>query len=101
MPWEWYLGPDGDRNDAFAAIDRAADYTDLPPAIVITAEFDPLRDEGEAYAKKLKDAGVPVELRRYDGVIHGFFSMGDMIAKGKTAVQHATGALRKAYGQSS
>ena len=41
------------------------------------------------------------ELRRYDGVIHGFFSMGDMIAKGKTAVQHATGALRKAYGQSS
>jgi acetyl esterase len=99
--WDHYLATDGDAENPYAAPLRSSDLRGLPSATVITAEFDPLRDEGEAYARKLKDAGVPVELRRYDGVIHGFFSMGDMITKGKTAVQFATDALRKAYGQSS
>lgn len=62
------------------------DFKGLPPTLVITAEFDPLRDEGEAYAKKLAEAGVEVERIRYDGTIHGFVSMSKMIDKGKEAL---------------
>ena len=100
MEWFWnhYLTSDADADNPYAAPLRATDLRGLPPATVVTAEFDPLRDEGEAYAARLKEAGVPVDLRRYDGVIHGFFSMGDILAKGKVAVQSATDSLRKAFG---
>jgi acetyl esterase len=68
----------------------------VPPALVITAECDPLRDEGEAYATRLQAAGVDAKASRYDCVIHGFFSMGDLVPEGKAAIDEAAEALRAA-----
>src|SRR4029077_8083122 len=75
-----------------------ANLRGLPPAFVLTAEFDPLRDEEEAYAAKLRAAGVRVESRRYDGQLHGFFQMGGVMDKGKEAIDHAAAALSAALG---
>ncbi len=72
----------------------ADDLANLPPAFVLTAEFDPLHDEGEAYADALRKAGSPVTVKRYDGLIHGFFGMGSLIDAAKVAVDDAGAALR-------
>jgi len=98
MLWFWnhYRASDADRNNPYACPLQAKDLRGLPPALVITAEFDPLRDEGEAYAARLEEAGVAVKLSRYDGMIHGFFSMSLILDKGKAAVAEATQALRSA-----
>jgi acetyl esterase len=98
MKWYWdqYLGPDGDGHDPFASPLRAADLSGLPPAMVITAEFDPLRDEGEAYGRRLKEAGVPATVTRYDGVFHGFFGLGAFVDGAKQANEDAYAALRTA-----
>jgi acetyl esterase len=69
----------------------------LPPAFVLTAECDPLRDQGEAYAARLERAGVRVQLKRYDGMIHPFFSLGGIIDSGRAAVADAASALREAF----
>ena len=73
-----------------------ADLAGLPPAFVITAECDPLRDQGEAYAMKLWEAGVEARLKRYDGAIHAFFTMAGVVDSGKQAIADAGAALRAA-----
>ena len=78
----------------YACPDRAATLKGLPPAFTITAEFDPLRDEGEAYAARLREEGVPSVLKRYSGVTHGFFGMPMQVDQAKHAIEEA--ALRYA-----
>lgn len=73
-----------------------ADLHGLPPAFIQTAECDPLRDQGEAYAKKLERADVAVQLKRYDGMFHPFFSLAGIIDGGKEAIADAAAALRGA-----
>jgi acetyl esterase len=97
--WDHYLGPDGDGTDPHASPIRASDLSGLPPAVVITAEFDPLRDEGEAYADALEAAGVPVVARRYDGMIHGFVSMPMVFPEADDAVARIADAVRAAQSE--
>jgi acetyl esterase len=94
-----YLRNDADRRNPLASPLFTANFTGLPPALIITAEFDPLRDEAEDYGQKLREAGVPVQVSRYEGMVHGFISMGDIIDKGKQGVAEAAAALKKAFAQ--
>jgi len=74
---------------------RAASLAGLPPALVITAGFDPLRDEGAAYAARLVDAGGRVDYVSYGGMIHGFMPMGRLIDTGNRAISHVAASLRQ------
>ena len=100
MEWYWslYLQDQADAASPLAAPMRAQDLSGLPPALVMTAEFDPLRDEGEAYATRLEQAGVPTTCIRYDGLIHGFFGRLADFDKAKVAVSDAGSALKAAFG---
>ena len=99
MRWYWdhYVPDPADRTHPWASPLRATDLTGLPPAMVLTAENDPLRDEGEAYAARLAAAGVPTVARRVEGVIHGFMNLGNTTPKGAAAVAEAAAALREAF----
>jgi acetyl esterase len=92
-----YLPSDVDRKNPYISPLWAPDLKNLPPTLVITAEFDPLRDEGEMYAARLKEAGVKVESSRYDGMIHGFFQMTGALNGGKKAIEQIAAALRAAF----
>ena len=96
--WDQYAPSPVARAHAYASPLRAQDLRGLPAATVITAEFDPLRDEGETYAARLREADVAVRLSRYSGMIHGFFTMTTVFDQAKQAMNEAAAALRGAFG---
>lgn len=93
----YYLRTAVDAKDAYASPLFAENLSGLPPAMVMTAEFDPLRDEGEAYARRLEEAGVPVTLRRWEGQIHGSQSFSKLLPAAKEYADMVHEALRGAY----
>ncbi|HEX6753508.1 MAG TPA: alpha/beta hydrolase [Solirubrobacterales bacterium] len=95
---DWFEGhyiPDGcDESDPRISMMRAPDPSSLPPAYVATAGFDPLRDEGEVYASRMREAGVKVALQRHPGLIHGFANLTAICPSARTAMLEVAGALR-------
>jgi acetyl esterase len=98
MKWFWrqYLADPSHAERPFASPLRAPDLRGLPPAHVVTAGHDPLRDEGEAYAARLREAGVAVTARRHDGMFHGFFAMTAFLDAARQAMDEACEELRNA-----
>jgi acetyl esterase len=99
MKWFWdhYLSDASEGAYPHSSPLRATDLSGLPPALVITAEYDPLRDEGELYAEKLKATGVPVALSRYNGVNHGFMFWVGVVDKAGAAMNEACEWLRSVF----
>ena len=98
---EWYgrhyVRTEADADDPRASVLRA-DLHDLPPAFVITAECDPLRDDGEAYADRLRELGIAARYKRYPGMFHGFMSFPGVLPEAALAFEEAGAALREAFG---
>jgi acetyl esterase len=99
MAWFWdqYLVRKEDALHPYASPLRAQDLSNLPLALIITAEYDPVRDDSEFYAQRLQTAGVRVQLSRYDGMIHGFFRMFAVFEQSKVALKEVTMALAAAF----
>ena len=100
MEWFWdhYLANPDDSGHPHASPLRANNLAGLPPSLVITAEYDPLRDEGEYYADALRNAGVPTQKSRYDGVNHGFFFFVGVVDKSGAAMDEACAWTRSVVG---
>ena len=96
--WDHYARTPSDFDDPRLSPMRATDLAGLAPAVVITAEYDPLRDQGEAYGARLRAANVPTEIVRADGLIHGFFGMHEFMPPGRDAWEVSVAALRDALG---
>lgn len=98
MKWFWnhYLREQMHGSNPYASPLEAKNLSGLPPALIITAGFDPLRDEGEAYAARLQAASVPTKLIRYDSMIHGFLDFPDL-EQTRAAINEAAFELRKAF----
>jgi acetyl esterase len=92
-----YRASDADRGDFRYAPLIAKDLSRLPPSLIIVGECDPLRDDGIAYADRLKREGNDVELTNYPGMVHPFFSMGGAVEAGRRAIAQSARALRRAF----
>src|SRR3989442_14129379 len=99
MRWFWrqYLNSDTDGESHLASPVRAKYLQGVAPAAIYTAEFDPLRDEGAAYAAKLREAGVSVQYKCCEGLIHGFMGMAKVVEPAKKALEDAAATLRAAF----
>jgi acetyl esterase len=95
--WEHYLGPDGDGAQPEASPLRATELAGVAPACILTVEFDPLRDEGDAYAERLRTAEVPVDARCVAGLIHGAYRMPGTIPRAGELLDASVAALRAAF----
>jgi len=93
--WDHYAPDPSSRENPDASPLRAADLSGLPPAVVLTAEYDVLRDEGEAYAERLREAGVPVRHRRFDGQMDGFFPMVNVLPGSAAGIDYVVEAVEK------
>jgi len=98
VAFDHYLPAGVDRRHPDVAPLHAPDLAGLPPTLVITAAADPLRDEGEAYADRLRAAGVPVTVSRYDGMVHGFFRWTAVVEAATTAIDEVAAFVRAAGG---
>ena len=98
---EWFIGhylpPDADPTDPRASPMKSVDLSGLAPAVVVTAGFDPLNDQGEAYAKHMKDAGVPVVFRCYDGLAHAFTAFTGAVPCADVACREIAGLVREGF----
>ena len=99
MYWfnDHYLNSEEDKKNPYAAPLQAKDLSNLPPALVFTAEYDVLRDEGKAYADRLREAGVPVTHTQFDGQIHGFFWMPVIMDDAKKAMAQIKNEMQKQF----
>jgi acetyl esterase len=95
--YDHYLATPDDGLDPLVSPLLAPDLAGLPPALVVTAEYDPLRDEGEAYAARLRSFGVPVTSTRYPGMPHGFFAMSGILDAGRQALSQVSAYLADAF----
>ena len=96
MQWFWkhYIKDESEANHTYVSPLQAENLNDLPQALIVTAEYDPLRDEGEAYGKRLQEAGVNVALTRYPGMIHAFIRMTTRLDKAREAIDEIAVTLR-------
>ncbi|SRR5579875_113411 len=99
MRWFWghYLNDEAEADNPYVSPLRAANLRGLPPALIITAEYDVLRDEGERYGQRLAEAGVPTRVTRYDGMHHGFFQMYGLVDKAKQALEEVAAWLKERF----
>lgn len=97
--WKQYLENESDANNPYASPIRAESLAGLPPAMVLTAQYDPLRDEGQDYARRLLKAGVPVIARNYEGLIHGFWGMGAVLDQTHRIRQEVAEVLHTVFSQ--
>jgi acetyl esterase/lipase len=95
--WDHYLTDPSEANNPYVSPLRAVELGNLPAALVLTAEYDPLRDEGEAYAKKLRTAGTAVTISRWDGMNHGFLFWVGRVDKADDAMRECCAWLRRIY----